>query len=76
MAGLYNIVHNHIYDAIKHIKHKRRTLHVEKGRCNNIDDRVLVDRRSLQVKAENMQSLTHKWLGSFKVTKGIGSHAY
>ena len=69
-------VHNHIYDVLKWINHKRSTLHVEKARKFNIDNWVLVDRRNLQVKPGYNKSLTHKWLGPYKVIKAIGSHAY
>ena len=69
-------VHNHIHDTIKRINEKRSTIHIEKARQFNIDDWVLVDRRNLQVKAGNNQSLTRKWLAPYKVIKVIGSHAY
>ena len=54
----------------------RSNLHMEKVRYFNTDDWVLVDRQILAVKAGNNKSLTQKWLGPYKVIKGIGSHAY
>ena len=69
-------VHNQIHDTLKHINHKRSSLHLEKARQFNVDDWVLVDRRNLQVKAGNNKSLTRKWLGPYKVIKPIGSHPY
>ena len=69
-------VHNHIHNVLKQINYKRSNLHIEKARHFNIDEWVLVDRRNLQVKTGNNKSLTQKWLGPYKVIKGIGSHAY
>ena len=69
-------VHNNIHDVLKHINHKRSTLHIEKARQIDTNNWVLVDRRNLQVKAGNNKSLTRKWQGPYKVTKAIGSHAY
>ena len=69
-------VHNQIHDTRKRINEKRSTIHIEKAREFKIDDWVLLDRRNLQVKAENNKSLTRKWLGPYKVIKAIGSHAY
>ena len=69
-------VHNQIHDTLKRINEKRSTIHIEKVRQFNIKDRVLVDRRNLQVKAGNNKSLTREWLGPYKVIKAIGSHAY
>ena len=69
-------VHNHIHDVLKRINHKRSTIYVEKARQFNIDDWVLVDGRNLQVKGRNNKSLTRKWLGTYKVIRAIGSHAY
>ena len=66
---------NQIHDTLKRINEKRSTIHIEKARQFNIDDGVLVDRRNLQVKAGNHQSLSPKWLGRYKVIKAIGSHA-
>ena len=62
--------------VLKGINHKRSTLHVITARQYNIDNWVLVNRRNLQVKAENNKSLTHSWLGPYKVIKAIGSHTY
>ena len=69
-------VHDQIHDTLKRINKKRSTIHIEKARQFNIDDRVLVDRRNLQVKAGNNKYLTRKWFGPYKVIKAIGSHAY
>ena len=69
-------VYNQIHDTLKPINAKRSTIHIEKARQFNIDDWVLVDRRNLQVKAGNNNSLTRKWLGPYKVLQPIGSHAY
>ena len=49
---------------------------METARQINIEDWVLVDRRSLQVQAGNNKSLTRKGLGPSKVVKEIGSHTY
>ena len=69
-------VHTQINDTLKRINVKRSTIHIKKARPFNIDDWILVDRCTLQVKAENNKSLTRKWLGPYKVIKAIGSHAY
>ena len=69
-------VHNQIHDTLKHINMKCSTTHIEKARQFNIDDCVLVDRCNLQVKPENIKSLTRKWLVPYKVIQAIGSHAY
>jgi len=69
-------VNNQVHDTFKPINHKRSTIHLEKARHFNVDDWVLVDRRNLQVKAGNNPSLTNNWIGPYKVTKAIGSHAY
>ena len=36
----------------------------------------MVDRRNLQMKTGNNRSLTHKWIGPFRVTAAKGTHAY
>ena len=69
-------VHNHIHNTLKQINHKQRAIHIEKARHFNVEDWVLVDRRNLQIKAGNNRSLTNKWIGPYKVTKAIGTHAY
>ena len=69
------IVHNQIHNTLKHINHKRSTLHIKNTRQFYIDNWVLVDRRNLQVKAGNKKSLTRKCLGPYKVIKAMGSHA-
>ena len=69
-------VHNQMHDTLKRINEKRSTIHIEKVIQFNIDDWVLVNRRPLQVKTGNNKSLTRKWLGPYKVIKGIGSHSH
>ena len=69
-------VNNQIYNTVNLINETRSTIHIEKATQFHVDDWVLVDRRNLQVKAGNNKSLTRKWLGTYKVIKAIGSHAY
>ena len=69
-------VHNQVHDTLKQINIKRSAIHIEKARQFNVNDWVLVDRRNLQIKAGNNRSLTNKWIGPYKVTKAIGTHAY
>ena len=69
-------VNNQIYNTVNLINETRSTIHIEKATQFHVDDWVLVDRRNLQVKAENNKSLTRKWLLPHKVTKAIVSHAY
>ena len=57
MTRLYNQTH----DILKRMHEKRSTIHIENARQCDIDDCVLVDRYTLQVKASNTRSLTHKW---------------
>ena len=69
-------VHKHIYDVLKHSKHIQSILHVAKARHFNVDNWVRVDRQNLQVKAGNITSLTHQWLGPYKVIEAIVCLAY
>ena len=69
-------VHKQMHGTLKRINEKRSTIHIEKASQFHIHDWVLVDRRNLQVKAENNKSFTQKWLGPYNVIKAIGSHAY
>ena len=69
-------VYNQVHDTLKQINHKRRAIHLEKASHFNVNLWVLVDRRNLQIKVGNNRSLTNKWIGSYKVTKAIGTHAY
>ena len=69
-------VHNQVHDTLKQINHKQSAIHLEKVRHFDMNDWVLVDKRNPQVKAGNNRSLTNKWMGPYKVTKAIGSHAY
>jgi len=69
-------VHNQIHHTLKQINIKRSAIHIEKARKFAVNDWVLVDRRNLQVKAGNNRSLTNKWIGPYKVTETIGTHAY
>ena len=53
-------VHHQIHDTLKRINEKRSTIHIEQVIQFNIDNWVLVDRRNLQGKAGNNESLTRK----------------
>ena len=69
-------VKKQIHEPLKRIYQKRNTIHIEEARQFNIDDWVLVDRRTLQVKAGIKESFTQKWLVPHKVINSIVSHAY
>ena len=69
------IVYNHIHNVLQQINYQQSTLHFEKARQFNIPNWVLIDRRNLLVKAGNNKSLTHKWLGLYKVIKANATYA-
>ena len=69
-------VHNQVHDTLKQINIKRSAIVIEKASQFNVNDWVLVDHRNFQIKAGNNRSLPNKWIGPYKVTKAIGTHAY
>ena len=69
-------MHNYIHDVLKQVNYQWSTLHVATARHFHIDNWVLVDRRNLQVMAENNKSLIRKWLEPYEVIKAIGSYTY
>ena len=70
------IVDNQIHYTLKRINEKRSTIHIEKARQWNTEDWVLVDRRHLQVIADNNKSFTGKCAGPHQVIKVIVSQPH
>jgi len=69
-------VHNQVHNTLKQIHIKQSAIHIEKARHFDVNDWVLVDRRNFQIKVGNNYFFTNKWIGPYKVTKAIGTHAY
>ena len=69
-------VHSQIQSTLKKINDWCSELRLEKSRQFKVGDQVLIDRRNLTVKAENNQSLTQKWIGSYTIIKAAGCYAY